>query len=201
MIITSNDIAHHPTISQQQDEDNMSRPTLIDPASHAATTQYARFVLLRRDDLPPITLRCQDLGNNAYNILLAARRILPVPQGAEKVVEDLERLSEVNYKHTGVLLHALLGICDTEDTDVLQDDFFDLCLHILVTHEIDGVELHSHTKIYVQRDVHAYILRRREDGWSEVRAFSDMTGNVLECLNTTIEKYGGPINESVQKSE
>jgi hypothetical protein len=53
---------------------------------------YPRFSLLRRSQLIPAVLRAEDVGQQAYNSMVIAGRLVPVPPGAEGVAESLELL-------------------------------------------------------------------------------------------------------------
>jgi hypothetical protein len=43
---------------------------------------YPRLFLLRRSQLIPVVLRTEDVGQQAYNSMLNAGRVVPVPPGA-----------------------------------------------------------------------------------------------------------------------
>jgi hypothetical protein len=53
---------------------------------------YPHFFLLCRSQLIPVVLRTEDVGQQAYNSMVNAGRLVPVPPGADGVAESLELL-------------------------------------------------------------------------------------------------------------
>jgi hypothetical protein len=153
--------------------------------------EYAMFVLLHRDGLPPVALRRQDLGNEGYDTLLATRRILPVPPGAERVIQEIDRLLEWNPDHANAVLRALWQICDPEEKEMQPDDSFGLCLQVLVQFEIKALDISRLTAINIHRELHNYIQHICIRGWFDAHDFTSVAINVLEFLNETIQSHRG----------
>jgi hypothetical protein len=53
---------------------------------------YPRLFLLCLSQLIPVVLRTEDVGQQAYNRMVKAGRLVPVPPGADGVAESLELL-------------------------------------------------------------------------------------------------------------
>jgi hypothetical protein len=152
---------------------------------------YARFVLLHHDGLPLVTLRRQDLDNEGYGTLLATRRILPVPPGAERVIQEIDRLLEWNPDHANTVLHALWKIFDPEESEIQPDDSFGLCLQVLVQFEIKALDISRLTVINIHRKLHNYIQHIYIRGWFDVHEFTSVAINVLKFFNETIQSNHG----------
>jgi hypothetical protein len=123
------------------------------------------WVLLRRHAMPPIPLRRRDIGNDGYDNLLAARRILPVPSVAEVVVKQIDRLVEWNPAQANVVLRALWGICDPEETERQPYDSFGICLQVLVESEVKMLHISRITVIILHCELKTYIQQIYHNGW------------------------------------
>jgi hypothetical protein len=53
---------------------------------------YPHLFFLRRSQLILVVLRTEDVGEQAYNSMVNAGRVMPVPPGAEGAAESLELL-------------------------------------------------------------------------------------------------------------
>jgi hypothetical protein len=72
-----------------------------------------RLFLLRRSQLIPLVLRTEDVGQQAYNSMANAGRLVPVPPGAAGVAESLELLFIKEYSTSSLLVPVLFNICDS----------------------------------------------------------------------------------------
>jgi hypothetical protein len=76
---------------------------------------YPRLFLLHRSQRIPAVLRTEDVGHQAYNSMVNARRLVPVPPGADGVAESLERLFIKEYSTASMLAPVLFNICDSNN--------------------------------------------------------------------------------------
>jgi hypothetical protein len=93
---------------------------------------YPRLFLLRRSQLIPVVLRTEGVGQQAYNSMVNAGRLVPVPPGAEGVAESLELLFIKEYSTASVLVPVLFNICDSNNESYDPNNEYDLCLLFLV---------------------------------------------------------------------
>jgi hypothetical protein len=93
---------------------------------------YPRLFLLRISQLIPVVLRTEDVGQQAYNSMVNARRLVPVPPGAEGVAESLELLFIKEYSTASLLVPVLFNICDSNNESYDPNNAYDLCLLFLV---------------------------------------------------------------------
>jgi hypothetical protein len=87
------------TICGRDDRCRMNIPMIDVPKEGVSITldvlyvlHYPRVFLLRRSQLIPVVLRTEDVGEQAYNSMVDAGRVVPVPPGVEGVAESLELL-------------------------------------------------------------------------------------------------------------
>jgi hypothetical protein len=71
---------------------------------------YPRFFLLRRSQRIPVVLRTEDVGQQAYNSMVNAGRLVPVPPGDEGVSESLELLFMKESSTASLLVPVLFNI-------------------------------------------------------------------------------------------
>jgi hypothetical protein len=76
---------------------------------------YPRFFLLRCSQLIPVVLRTENVGQQAYNSMVNAGRLVPVPPGAEGVAEYLELLFIKESSTASLLVPVLFNICDSNN--------------------------------------------------------------------------------------
>jgi hypothetical protein len=93
---------------------------------------YPRFFLLRRSQLIPVVLQTEDVGQQAYNSMVNAGRLVPVPPGAEGVAESLELLFIKESSTASLLAPVLFNICDRNNESFDPNNAYDLCLLFLV---------------------------------------------------------------------
>jgi hypothetical protein len=89
---------------------------------------YPRLFLLRRSQLIPVVLRTEDFGQQAYNSMVNAGRLVPVPPGAEGVAESLELLFIKDYNTAGLLVPVLFNICDSNNESYDPNNGYNWCL-------------------------------------------------------------------------
>jgi hypothetical protein len=92
------------TIKGRDDRCRMNMPMIDVPKEGVSLTldvlyvlHYTRLFLLRRNQLIPVVLRTEDVGQHAYNSMVNAGRLVPVPPGAEGVAESLKLLFIKEY--------------------------------------------------------------------------------------------------------
>jgi hypothetical protein len=93
---------------------------------------YPRFFLLRLSQLIPVVLRTEDVGQQAYNSMVNAGRLVPVLPGAEGVAESLELLFIKESSTESLLVPVLFNICDRNNESFDPNNAYDLCLLFLV---------------------------------------------------------------------
>jgi hypothetical protein len=70
----------------------------------------------------------EDVGHQAYNSMVNAGRLVPVPPGAEGVAESLELLFIKEYSTARLLVPVLFNICDSNNESYDPNNAYDLCL-------------------------------------------------------------------------
>jgi hypothetical protein len=74
-----------------------------------------------------VVLRTEDVGQKAYNSIVNAGRLVPVPPGAEGVSESLELLFIKDYSTASLLVPVLFNICDSNNESYDTKNAYDLC--------------------------------------------------------------------------
>jgi hypothetical protein len=93
---------------------------------------YPRLFLLRHSQLIPVVLRTGDVGQQAYNSMVNAGRLVPVPPGAEGIAEYLELLFIKESSTASLLVPVLYNICDSNNESYDPNNAYNLCLLFLV---------------------------------------------------------------------
>jgi hypothetical protein len=108
--------------------------------------KYARWFLLDRQELHPVALRCSDVGNEAFDLLLQSRKIIVVPPGAEMVVSDMEEMSRLDAGKIGSIMTLLWDICDPGLPEFHTHDASEECLKRLGQEYADRLEAPATTR-------------------------------------------------------
>jgi hypothetical protein len=90
------------------------------------------FFLLRCSQLIQVVLRTEDVRQQAYNSMVNAGRLVPVPPGAEGFAESLELLFIKESSKSSLLVTVLFNICDRNNESYDPNNAYDLCLLFLV---------------------------------------------------------------------
>jgi hypothetical protein len=136
---------------------------------------YPRLFLLRRSQLIPV-LRTEDVGQQAYNSMVNAGRLVPVPSGTEWVAESLELLFIKEYSTEILLVPVLFNICDSN-----------LCLLFLVKDFVeDQTFCTPASRMQFKEDAAAQIKEWKEGG---VVPFAAMASRIVDWCNTHYESY------------
>jgi hypothetical protein len=127
------------TINGRDDRCKMNMPMIDVPKEGVSLTldvlysiHYPLLFLLRRSQLIPVVLRTEDVGQQAYNSMVNAGRLVPVPPGDEGVAESLELLFIKEYSTSSLLVPVLFNICDRNNESYDPNNAYDLCLLFLV---------------------------------------------------------------------
>jgi hypothetical protein len=149
---------------------------------------YPRFCLLRRSQLIPVVLRTEDVGKQAYNSMVKAGRLVPVPPGAEGVAESLELVFIIGSSTASLLVPVLFNICDRNNESFDPNNAYDLCLLFLVKNFIaDGTFGTPSSRMQFKADAAAQIKEWKEGG--VLPPFAEMASRILNWCNTHYESY------------
>jgi hypothetical protein len=125
------------TICGRDDRCRMDMPMIDVPKEGGSITldvlygpHCPRLFLLRRSQLIPVVLRTEDVGQQAYNSMVNAGRLVPVPPGAEGVAESLELLFIKESSTESLLVPVLFNICDINNESYDPNNAYDLCLFL-----------------------------------------------------------------------
>jgi hypothetical protein len=148
---------------------------------------YPRLFLLRRSQLIPVVLRTEDVGQQAYNSMVRAGRLVPVPPGAEGVAESLELLFIKYYSTESLLVPVLFNIYDSNNESYDPNNAYNLCLLFLVK-DFVGDQLFGTpaSRMQFKEDAAAQIKERKEGG---VLPFAEMASSIVDWCNTHYEVY------------
>jgi hypothetical protein len=148
---------------------------------------YPRFFLLRRSQLIPVVLRTEDVRKQAYNSMVKAGRLVPVPPGAEGVAESLEMLFIIESSTASLLVPVLFNICDRNNESYDLNNAYDLCLLFLVKDFVGDQTFGTPASIMqFKADAAAQIKEWKEGG---VFPFAEMASRILNWCNTHYESY------------
>jgi hypothetical protein len=148
---------------------------------------YPRLFLLRRSQLIPVVLRTEDVGQHAYNSMVNAERLVPVPPGAEGVAESLELLFIKEYSTASLLVPVLFNIYDSNNDSYDPNNAYDLCLLFLVKDFVGDETCGTPaTRMQLKEDATAQIKEWKERG---VVPFAEMTSRIVDWCNTHYKLY------------
>jgi hypothetical protein len=148
---------------------------------------YPRFFLLRRSQLIPVVLRTEDVGQQAYNSMVNAGRLVPVPPGAEGVAESLELLFIKESSTASMLVPVLFNICDRNNESFDPNNAYNLCWLFLVKDFVgDGTFGTPSSRMQFKADAAAHIKELKGGG---VLPFAEMASRILNWRNTHYESY------------
>jgi hypothetical protein len=123
------------TINARDDRCIMNMPMIGVPKEGVSITldvlyglHYPRLFLLRCSQLIPVVLRTEDVEQQAYDSMVNAGRLVPVPPGAEGVAESLELLFIKDNSTASLLAPVLFNICDSNNESYDPNNAYDLCL-------------------------------------------------------------------------
>jgi hypothetical protein len=126
---------------------------------------YPQFFLLRRSQLILVVLRTEDVGQQSYNSMVNAGRLVPVPLGAEGVAVSLELLFIRESSTASLLVPLLFNICDRNNESFDPNNAYDLCLLFLVTNFIaDGTFGTPSSRMQFKADAASKIKELKEGG-------------------------------------
>jgi hypothetical protein len=180
------------SIAKKQKRKNM--PMIDVPKEGVSVTldvlyglHYPRLFLLRHSQLIPVVLRTEDVGQQAYNSMLNAGRLVPVPQGAEGVGESLELLFIKESSTASLLVPVLFNICDSNDESYDPNNAYDLCLLFLVKDFVGDQTFGTPaSRMQFKEDADAQIKEWKEGG---VVPFAEMASRKVDWCNTHYELY------------
>jgi hypothetical protein len=182
------------TISGRDDRCRMNMPMIDVPKEGVSLTlnvlyglHYPRLFLLRRSQLIPVVLRTEDIGQQAYNSMVNAGRLVPFPPGAEGVAESLELLFIKEYSTASFLVPVLFNICDSNNESYDPNNAYDLCLLFLVKDFVGDQMFGTPTsRMQFKEDAAAQIEEWKEGG---VVPFAEMASRIVDWCNTHNELY------------
>jgi hypothetical protein len=148
---------------------------------------YPPLFLLRRSQLIPVVLRTEDVGQQAYNSMVNARRLVPVPPGAEGVAQSLELLFIKEYSTASLLVSVLFNICDSNNESYDPNNAYNLCLLFLVKDFVGDQTFDTPaSRMQFKEDAAAHIKERKEGG---VVLFAEIASRIVDWCNTHYELY------------
>jgi hypothetical protein len=148
---------------------------------------YPRLFLLRRSQLIPVVLRAEDVGQQAYNSMVNAGQLVPVPPGAEGVADSLELLSIKEYSTASLLVPVLFNICGRNNESYDPNNAYNLFLLFLVK-DLVGDQMFDTpaSRMQFKEDAAAHIKEWKEGG---VVLFAEMASRIVDWCNTHYELY------------
>jgi hypothetical protein len=148
---------------------------------------YPRLFLLRCSQLISVVLRTEDVGEQAYNSMLNAGRVVPVPPGAEGVSESLELLFIKESSTASLLVPVLFNICDSTNESYDPINAYDVCLLFLVNDFVGDQTFGTlASSRQFKEDASAQIKEWKEGG---VVPFAEMASRIVDWCNTHYESY------------
>jgi hypothetical protein len=182
------------TINGRDDRCRMNMPMIDVPKEGVSLTldelyglHYPCLFLLRRSQLIPVLLRTEDVGQHAYNNMVNAGRLVPVPPGAEGVAESLELLFIKDYSTEILLVPVLINICDSNNESCDPNNAYDLCLLILVKDFVGDQTFGTPaSRMQFKEDAAAQIKEWKEGG---VLPFAEMASIIVDWCNTHYKSY------------
>jgi hypothetical protein len=182
------------TINARDDRCRMNMPMIDVPKEGVSITldvlyglNYPSLFLLRRIQLIPVVLRTEDVGQQAYNSMVNAGRLVPVTPGAEGVSESLELLFIKDYSTASLLVPVLFNICDSNNESYDPNNAYNLCLLFLVKDFVGDQSCGTPaSRMQFKEDAAAQIKERKEGG---VLPFSEMASSIVDWCNTHYELY------------
>jgi hypothetical protein len=149
---------------------------------------YPRFFLLRRSQLIPVVLQTEDVGEQAYNSMVNAGRVVPIPPGAEGVAESLELLFIKESSTASLLVPVLFNICDSNNESYDPINAYDVCLLFLVKDFVrDQTFGTPASRMQFKEDAAAQIKEWKEGG--VLPPFAEMASRIVDWCNTHYESY------------
>jgi hypothetical protein len=182
------------TINGRDDRCRMNMPMSDVPKEGVSLTldvlyglHYPRLSLLRRSQLIPVVLRPEDVGQQAYNSMVNAGRLVPVPPGAEGVAESLDLLFIKEYSTASLLAPVLFNICDSNNESYDPNNAYDLCLLFLVKDFVGDQTFGTPaSRMQFKEDAAAQIKEWKEGG---VVPLAEMASRIVDWCNTHYESY------------
>jgi hypothetical protein len=148
---------------------------------------YPCLFLLCRSQLIHVVLRTEDVGQHAYNSMVNAGQLVPVPPGAEGVAESLELLFIKESSTASLLVPVLFNICDSSNESYDPNNAYDLCLLFLVKDFVgDQTFGNPASRMQFKEDAAAQIKEWKEGG---VVPFAEMASRIVDWCNTHYESY------------
>jgi hypothetical protein len=134
-----------------------------------------------------VVLRTEDVGQQAYDSMVNAGRLVPVPPGDEGVAESLELLFMKQSSTASLLVPVLFNICDRKNESYDPNNAYDLCLLFLVKDFVGGQTFGTPaSRMQFKADAAAQIEEWKEGG---VFSFAEMASRILNWCNTHYESY------------
>jgi hypothetical protein len=182
------------TINGRDGRCRMNMPMIDVPKKAVSLTfyelyglHYPRLFLLRRSQLIPVVLQTEYVGQHAYNSMVNAGRLVPVPPGSEGVAESLELLFIKYYSKASLLVPVLFNICDSSNGSYDPDNAYNLCLLFLVKDFVgDHMFGTPASRMQFKEDAAAQIMEWKEGG---VLQFAEMGSIIFDWCNTHYELY------------
>jgi hypothetical protein len=135
-----------------------------------------------------VVLRTEDVEQQAYNSMVNAGRLVPVPPGAEGVAESLELLFIKESSTASLLVPVLFNIFDRNNKSFDPNNAYDLCLLFLVKDFVgDGTFGTPSSRMQSKADAAAQINDLKEGG--VLPPFAEMASRILNWCNTHYESY------------
>jgi hypothetical protein len=182
------------TINGRDDRCRINMPMIDVPKEGVSLTldvlyglHYPRLFLLRRSQLISVVLRTEDVGKQAYNSMVNAGRLVPVPPGAEGVAEYLELLFITEYSTASLLIPVLFNICDSNNEIYDPNNAYDLCLLFLMKDFVGDQTCGTPaSRMQFKEDAATQIKEWKEES---LLPFAEMASRIVDWCNTHYELY------------